>query len=92
MADTLLVYADTSVYGGVFDREFASPSRRFFEAVQTGTFELLVSDVVRREIESAPQQVQDHFTNHLGFMRRIAFDEPVLKLRDAYLASRILEP
>ena len=28
------VYADTSVYGGVFDEEFAKPSRAFFDLVQ----------------------------------------------------------
>lgn len=28
------VYADTSVYGGVFDEEFAEPSKIFFEQVR----------------------------------------------------------
>lgn len=43
-AKALLVYADTSVYGGVFDDEFAAPSLRFFESVRSQVFGLLVSD------------------------------------------------
>ena len=30
---TIRVYADTSVFGGVFDAEFEEPSRAFFNAV-----------------------------------------------------------
>ena len=30
------VYADTSVCGGVFDDEFATPSRAFFEQIDFG--------------------------------------------------------
>ena len=37
------VYADTSVFGGVFDDEFARPSQRFFELVQAGSFTLVCS-------------------------------------------------
>lgn len=33
------VYADTSVYGGVFDEEFSVPSRRFFDRVRQGRFQ-----------------------------------------------------
>ena len=36
------VYADTSVYGGVFDDEFAKASRAFFDRVNEGRFQLVV--------------------------------------------------
>lgn len=32
------VYADTSVFGGVFDEEFCDTSRTFFEQVRKGNF------------------------------------------------------
>ena len=54
---TLIVYADTSVFGGVFDEEFEADSKAFFESVRTGRFALLISDVVRREIGFAPEAV-----------------------------------
>ena len=44
------VYADTSVYGGVFDEEFAEASMAFFDVVRTGEYILFVSDVVNQEL------------------------------------------
>ncbi len=40
------VYADTSVYGGAFDEEFAEASRSFFDQVRAGRFRLIVSPIV----------------------------------------------
>lgn len=36
----LRVYADTSVFGGCFDDEFAEASRTFFDQVKSGRFVL----------------------------------------------------
>jgi len=88
----LLVYADTSVYGGVFDREFTEASRAFFESVQAGRFALLVSDIVRREIGEAPSRVQVHFNRHLSYMQHVIFDASVFALREAYLSAGIVTP
>jgi hypothetical protein len=41
----LRVYADTSVFGGYFDAEFAAESERFFDLVRVGRVKLLVSEV-----------------------------------------------
>ena len=49
------VYADTSVFGGIYDKEFAEPSKTFFSEVEEGKFKLLVSAIVQAEIASAPQ-------------------------------------
>ena len=56
-----MVYADTSVYGGVYDDEFSTASTRFFEAVRHGTFQLVLSEIVHRELSFAPAQVQGLF-------------------------------
>jgi hypothetical protein len=40
------IYADTSVFGGVFDEEFGEASRAFFDLVRSGAFTLFVSGVV----------------------------------------------
>lgn len=47
---TVRVYADTSVFGGVFDTEFEEPSREFFRQVVTGRFELITSAIRRLEV------------------------------------------
>jgi len=44
------VYADTSVYGGAFDEEFQNASNAFFEAIRENYFQLIVSDIIRREV------------------------------------------
>ncbi len=87
-----MVYADTSVYGGVFDDEFTTASRAFFALVRARRFELLVSDIVRREIEEAPQRVRRLFAALAPFMRLAPFDEMTLSLRNAYLSAGILGP
>ena len=84
------VYADTSVYGGVFDDEFEEASTAFFRLVRAGRFTLLVSDVSRREIILAPKRVQDYFEEWLAFMRLVPVDGQVLALRDAYLTAGIV--
>ena len=37
------VYADTAVYGGVFDDEYSKASRLFFDDVIAGKFRLVIS-------------------------------------------------
>ena len=48
------VYADTSVFGGVFDEEFETASKVFFDAVKKGSFKLITSELVREEIQVGP--------------------------------------
>ena len=52
----LRVYADTSVFGGCFDDEFAEESQQFFEHIRPGKFLLVFSDTVLGEIRAAPEQ------------------------------------
>jgi hypothetical protein len=55
------VYADTSIFGGVFDVEFRSASQLFFEQVRHDDFRLVVSEVIRKEIQGAPAKVKELF-------------------------------
>jgi len=52
------VYVDTSVFGGVYDDEFAEPTNRFFERVKAGEFLVLVSQVTLDELLRAPDDVR----------------------------------
>jgi hypothetical protein len=90
MPATLKVYADTSVFGGVFDDEFAEASSTFFDQVRVGSFELFVSDVTAREIASAPAEVREFFDDLVWCMKTVSVDEAVLSLRDAYVQSGIV--
>ncbi len=86
------VYADTSVYGGVFDPEFEKPSRTFFEQVRGGRFQLVVSDIVDEEIERAPENVRAWYQQHLPNAALAPVDNRAEVLRDAYLHAGIVTP
>lgn len=84
------VYVDTSVFGGVFDREFKNQSTRFFEQVRKDQFILVTSAVVQTEILEAPQEVQDLFDGLLSFAEIVETTEESIKLRDAYIEAGIV--
>ncbi|GMU24264.1 MAG: hypothetical protein AMXMBFR13_43390 [Phycisphaerae bacterium] len=64
-ARRLRVYADTSVFGGCFDEEFASASRTFFDEVKAGRFTLVVSTAtqmkwdIQRKLEEEMRQLPE---------------------------------
>lgn len=51
------VYTDTSVIGGCFDKEFKEHSLALFEEFKTGAKKLILSDLVKMELELANEQV-----------------------------------
>lgn len=86
------VYADTSVFGGVFDEEFAEPSEEFFAEVKSGRFDLVVSAVVQGEIASAPEEVQEFFQQVIAEVEIAELTQEVLELRNAYLSAGVVTP
>ena len=84
------VYADTSVFGGIFDEEFKVPTRKFFDQVKSGGFALVTSAIVQDEIALAPTEVRNFFDEMLRFCDVAEVSEHALELRDAYLHSRIV--
>ena len=86
---SIRVYADTSVYGGVFDESFANASSTFFDlrdrAVSTRS-----SPLIRTEIEAAPQQVKDFVASCEDIIELVAVDEEARRLRKAYLDAGIV--
>jgi len=86
------VYADTSVFGGVYDEEFQQPSQTFFAQVKSGQFVLVTSAVVQGEMVAAPPTVQRFFEEMLGLAEVVDITASALELRDAYLQARIVTP
>ena len=84
------VYADTSVYGGVFDEEFAEPSRTFFDQVREGRFRLILSPVVRDELDDAPESVKELFDELRRLGETVDVTEEAVRLQEAYLDARIV--
>jgi predicted nucleic acid-binding protein len=84
------VYADTSVFGGVFDDEFQEASRAFFEQVRQSRFALVASAVVRREIVEAPARVQAFFGSMLSLMEIVEVRGDAVHLQAGYLSAGIV--
>ncbi|OGQ86474.1 MAG: hypothetical protein A2512_12690 [Deltaproteobacteria bacterium RIFOXYD12_FULL_56_24] len=84
------VYADTSVYGGVFDEEFAEASQAFFDLVRSGEFTLCVSEVVHQELSAAPGNVNELFMELLPTAQLLDIEAESLELQQAYIAEGIL--
>jgi len=88
--ENIRTYVDTSVFGGVFDVEFKTPSKIFFDQIKSGQFKLVISAVVREEIEPAPKNIKDFFEKMLPYAEIINISENALKLRNAYLHANIV--
>ena len=83
-------YADASVFGGVFDEEFETPSRMFFDQVRERRHALVSSPLIRRELERAPDNVRALFSGLQPFMEIVEITETALSLRQAYLDADVV--
>jgi hypothetical protein len=88
--EPIRVYADTSVFGGVFDADFAGPSQWFFDQVGEGAFVLVISGLVQREIAGAPDKVRDLFMKTLPTAETAVLTEAAVALRQAYLRAGVV--
>jgi predicted nucleic acid-binding protein len=84
------VYADTSVYGGVFDEEFAEASQAFFDLIRNGYYTLCVSEVVHQELLVAPEKVNELFQEFLPTAQLLDIGPDALELQQAYIVEGIL--
>ena len=56
-------YFDTSIFGGYFDEEFSAETRALFNQVNEGKIICLFSDLIAKELNSAPSRVRELFDN-----------------------------
>jgi predicted nucleic acid-binding protein len=90
MMKPLRIYVDTSVFGGVFDLEFMTPSNTLFEQIRQGQFLLCVSEVVKREIDHAPEQVRTFYAECAHMTEMLPITRECLELRERYLEKAIV--
>ena len=90
MKKPMRIYADTSVFGGVFDDAFALASRMFFEQGRENRIELISSALVVDELAAAPVTVQNFFLSYADHMHIRDIPREAVQLRDAYLEAGIV--
>ena len=82
----LRVYADTSVLGGCFDKEFAEPSLQLVNDFIKGRKILVLSDLTLREIENAPKKVKDLFQSiPIDFREYVSLNDEAKYLAQKYI-------
>ena len=84
------IYADTSVFGGVFDPEFSGPSKQLFDEVEAGRFILVTSAIVEAEIEPAPENIKQLFRKYVQFAEIADITEEALELQLNYIKSGVV--
>ena len=84
------IYADTSVFGGLFDPEFVLASQALFEEFASGRFVLVTSALVEAEIEPAPEAVRVAFSHHTATAEIASVNRDVLLLQQAYLDAGVV--
>jgi len=85
------VYVDASVFGGVYDKEFAKSSRDFFRQVADGQWTVLISELVVAELAGAPhavRQVLDRLP--VDTVDEAPVSEESRRLAEAYLDAGVL--
>ncbi len=88
--NTLRIYLDTSVFGGLWDKEFRDPTLILFNQIKAGKFDLVTSEVVQDEVELAPSRVQQFFKELLPQAELVTVHKEAIDLQQAYLRANIV--
>ena len=84
-------YVDTSVWGGVDDKEFSEWTIPFFEQVRQGKFTIVLSDVTIGELEKAPELIKELPTTiPPDFLELVSITDEQLELANKYVQEGAL--
>lgn len=85
------LYFDTSVFGGVYDKEFQEETIKLFEMVKAEEITCVYSDLTELELENAPEKVKEHFiklsSNNIEF---IEITEEMDQLANSYVNEKVV--
>ena len=92
MLRKIKIYADTSVFGGVFDDEFSEHSLLFFDLIDRDIFQLVISDVVRSELSNAPKNIREFAEKYYSKSESAEVTLEAIKLQQMYIEAKIVSP
>ncbi len=92
MLRKIKIYADTSVFGGVFDNEFKDHSQLFFDLINKSVFQLMISDVVRSELQNAPQKIKEFAAKYYSIAEYADITIDAINLQHKYIEAGIVSP
>ncbi len=86
------LYLDTSVIGGYFDEEFEDSTKRLFELIQLGLYEVYLSEITLIELKNIPAHHYEKFKLLLSTFdyNEIFESEESKKLALQYLDKKVI--
>jgi len=85
------IYIDTSVIGGLFDREFSKDTKPFFERVESGEFKIVYSEVTNDELMNAPEHVKHYLRNIKPSSKEfVTINQDATELAETYLTEKVV--
>ena len=51
-------YLDTSIFGGLFDKEFEKPTYTLFDFIENKRIKIIYSNILERELQQAPTSIR----------------------------------
>lgn len=84
-------YFDTSVFGGVFDKEFDGATLQLFERVKLGQLICVYSDLTESELADAPEKVRNYFKElPKENLERVIVNDEILTLASKYVNEKVV--
>ncbi len=84
-------YFDTSVFGGVFDKEFEETTLQLFERVKLGNIVCVYSDLTETELTNAPDNVRKYFKSlPSSSMEKVEVNSDILTLATRYIEEKVV--
>jgi len=85
------IYFDTSVFGGYYDKEFEEFTKPLFERINNGEFTVLLSAVLQRELEPAPEKIVKLITELKSeYTEFLDEDEHAVDLAIEYITEKVV--
>jgi len=84
-------YMDTSVWGGLFDKEFEQETAMLFDIVRTGQILCLYSDITENELMQAPEKIREFFEFFPKEQKeKVTITPEALKLAKTYVNENVV--
>ncbi len=84
-------YFDTSVFGGVYDKEFEEETLQLFERVKLGKIICLYSDLTETELLNAPENVRTYFKSlPKENTERVFVNAEIIELATKYIEEKVV--
>ena len=84
-------YFDTSVFGGVYDKEFEEETLQLFERVKLGKIICMYSNLTETELLNAPENVRTYFKNlPKENTERVFVNAEIIELATKYIDEKVV--